>query len=188
MIIQVILSAVTSWQFNLICYLVFIVIFFQGYKLAVKNSKKDGASTILLQLIAGISVLVFLPFHTIKFPTDIKYWVLMFAACVFYALNDRLQTTVRKHLPVSTYSITGQLSTILIIVIGILFFKNPPVISKILGASLILFANSLLVYKKGGIKINKHIWLSALAAIAYSVGLSLDIGISNQFNYLYTLL
>ena len=91
-------SLFNTWWFNLIGYLIFVVFFCQFYKLAVKNAKKDGAATVLLQLLAGVSVLVLVPFLPITFPSDPKVYLLLIAASIFYALNDRLQTSARKNL------------------------------------------------------------------------------------------
>jgi uncharacterized membrane protein len=171
-----------TWQFNLVAYLVFIVLFFQSYKLAVRNAKRDGAATVLLQLIAGVSILLLAPLLALDFPTSPKYWLLIIIASIFYALNDRLQTTARKHLPVSTYSIINQFTTIFLIAIGLVIFKEPLVTTKLVGAGLILLANILLVYKRDGVKINRNIWVAILATLVFSVAISVDIGISKQFN------
>lgn len=171
-----------TWQFNLIGYLFGIVIFFQFYKLAVRNAQRDGAATVLLQTIAGISVLCLVPFLPIKFPSDIRVYLLLFLACIFYGLNDRVQTTSRKHLQVSIFSILGQLSTVFLILIGLVIFKEPFVLTKILGVGLILFANIFLFYKKGSLNLNKYAWMGVLATLLLSIALSIDIGISKQFN------
>ncbi len=176
------IDVINTWQFNLVAYLFFIVLFFQSYKLAVRNAKKDGAATVLLQLIAGTSVLMLAPFFAFEFPSDPNYWLLLLIACVFYALSDRLQTTARKHLPVSTYSIMNQFTTIFLIAIGLLVFREPLVSTKIAGAGLILVANLLLVYKRGGVKVDKNIWIAVLATMVFSIAISVDIGISKQFN------
>ena len=171
-----------TWQFNVVCYLIGVVIFFQFYKLAVKNAQRDGAATVLLQTIAGVSVLLLFPFLPIKFPSDIKPYLLLFLASIFYGINDRLQTTSRKHLEVSVFSILGQLSTVFLILIGLAIFKESFVLTKVLGAGLILFANILLFYKKGSLKLNKYAWAGVLATLLYTVAISIDIGISKQFN------
>ena len=176
------IDLINTWQFNLICSLIGIVIFNQFYKLAVKNAKSDGAATVLLQIIGGISVLCLLPFLPIIFPSDIKVYLLLFLACIFYGLTDRLETTSRKHLEVSVFSILGQLSTVFLILVGLIIFKEPFAINKILGAGLILFANIFLFYEKGSLKINKYILIGVLSKLLFTVAVSVDIGISGQFN------
>ncbi len=163
-------------------YLFFVVLFFQCYKLAVKRAKRDGAATILLQAIAGGSILLLAPFFDMSLAKESKYWILLFVACLFYALNDRLQTTARKHLPVSTYSIINQLTTVFLIFIGLTIFGEPVVPIKIAGTVLILIANLLLVYKKGGLKVDRNVVISILAILFFSIAISVDIGISQQFN------
>jgi uncharacterized membrane protein len=176
------MGILNTWQFNLIGYLFGIVIFFQFYKLAVRNAQRDGAATVLLQTIAGVSILCLVPFLPMKFSSDIRVYVLLFLACIFYGLNDRLQTTSRKHLQVSIFSILGQLSTVFLILIGLTIFREPFFLIKVFGAILILFANILLFYKKGTLTLNKYAWMGILATLILSVALSIDIDISKQFN------
>jgi drug/metabolite transporter (DMT)-like permease len=171
-----------TWQFNLLISLICAVLFSQFYKLSVKNAIKDGAVTIILQLIAGLSVLIWIPFFKLQFPTNISTYLLLLVAIVFYAINDRLQTTVRKHLEVSVFTIIKQLSTVFIIIIGLTVFREPLVITKIIGATLILLGNIFLFYTKKGFNVNKYVLLSIVANITFAIALSTDIGISNLFN------
>ncbi|HUV46820.1 MAG TPA: EamA family transporter [Candidatus Bathyarchaeia archaeon] len=171
-----------SWQFNFFAYLFFHVVFFQNYKLAVRNVKKDGVATILLQLIAGISILILGPLFSFSFPKSPRIYLLLTSACVFYALHDRMQTTVRKNLQVSVFSILDQLWKVFLIAFGLLIFKEPFVLNKILGALLILGANVYLSYRKGRFEFNRYVGLAFLAAFIFAWAMSIDIGISRQFN------
>lgn len=175
-----------TWQVNLILYYVFVVLYFQFYKLAVKNAQKDGAATIILQVLAGISILAVIPFFDIKFPVTVGTYVLLAAACIFYAINDRLQTTVRKHLEVSAFSVLSQLGTVFLLIYGFTFFAEPFVLTKVMGAILILGANVWLFYKP---KIKnelthefKYFLIGAIALLAFATAISIDIGISKEFN------
>ncbi|MDQ3098224.1 MAG: DMT family transporter [bacterium] len=171
-----------SWQSNLFLYYIFVVIFYQTYKLAVQHAIKDGAATIFLQLIAGLSCLFLIPFFPLKFSSGTAIWLLLVGACLFYALNDRLQTTVRKNLPVSTFSIIGQSTTIFLLIISVLFFNGSLGINKIVGAILIIVANIILFYKRDGIVLNKYFWLTLLASLSFAIAISIDVGISQNFN------
>ena len=173
---------INTWWFNIIAYLILYVIFTQFFKLATKNSKDDGALTILLQFLSGIIVLIFMPFFKFQFPSDIKTYIFLIIACIFYAIADRVNTTARRGLQVSTYSILGQLSTVFVIAWGIIFFKEEIIIKKLLGAFLILMGNVLVLYKKGKFEWNKYIIYSLLGNLAMSIGISVDVGISEQFN------
>ncbi|MFA6467029.1 MAG: EamA family transporter [Patescibacteria group bacterium] len=171
-----------TWQLYIVGYLVSVVIFFQYYKLAVKEAKNDGAATILLQVIAGLSILIFIPFFPIQFPTEIKFYIILSIASIFYALNDRLQVTARKHLEVSVFSILNMLKTFFLFVFGLLFFKENFIISKMLGALLILLGNGFLFYKKGKFKFDKYAIISIIATFIFAIAMSIDIGISKKFN------
>ncbi len=173
-----------TWQLNLLLFLIFNVVFFQFYKLSLQTVQKDGAATIVFQIIAGLSQLALIPLFIWKLPSAMSVFMLLGAACVFYTINDRLQTTVRKNLEVSAFSILSQLGTVFLIVYSFTIFREPVVMSKILGAILIIAANVWLFYKPGAGKfvINKYYILGSVALLAYATAISIDIGISDKFN------
>lgn len=106
----------------------------------------------------------------------------MILVSIFYALNDRINTTVRKYLPVSTYSIISQMTTVFLMVIGFVIFKEELLLNKIIGGGLIILGNIILLYKKGGFVVNKYFLLGILATFIISIAMSIDIGISAVFN------
>lgn len=170
------------WIFYVFLYVVLAIIFTQYYKIVTKTSKSDGTLTVLLQFIAGICALALSPFFKFTFPTDWKIYVLLGVACVFYAITDRVNTTVRSGIEASTFSIIKQLSTVFMIIAGLLFFKEEFVWKKIFGAILIIFSNILIFYQKGKTKLNRYVLLGILANITFSVALFLDVNISDHFN------
>ena len=93
--------------------------------------------------------IVFIPFFKFQFPDNLRTYILLGISCIFYAIADRVNTTARRGLEVSVYSILGQLSTVFVIAWGIIFFKEAIVIKKIIGALLIIFGNIAVLYKKG---------------------------------------
>ena len=175
------LAILNTWQFNVIGYLISIVVFYQFYKLAVKHAKRDGAATILLQFIAGITVLSLVLFVNWRLPKEPIIVFLLVVTCVFSAINNRLQTTARKHLQVSTFSILAQLSNVFLILFGLTIFSNPFVWSKILGAGIILTANIFLLYRGGKFEFNRYVAMAILASFVMAIALSIDIGLSQQF-------
>lgn len=176
------MNLLNTWQFSLFGYLVCVVGFYQFFKLAVRNAKSDGAAAALLQIIGAGFGLLMTPLLPIIWPSESKYWLLLIVACVFYALNDRLQTTARKHLQVSVVTILNQLSTVFLFTIGILFFREPFSLNKFLGVLVILAANVLLRYSKGKLEFNKYIGLAVLAIMSFAIAMTIDIDISRVFN------
>ena len=169
------------WFLFVVLYIILAVAFTQFYKIVLKTSKSDGTITVLLQFIAGLSALIFVPFFKLTFPTDWKVYLLLGIACIFYAISDRINTTVRRGLEASTFSIIKQLSTVFMILSG-LFFKEQFVLKKIIGAGLIIFSNILIFYKRGKQKLDKYVFLGILSNIAFSIALFLDVNISDNFN------
>lgn len=173
---------INTWWFNITIYLALYVLFTQFYKMATQKSKDDGALTILLQFLSGAIVLLLVPFFEIKFPQNVNTYIFLIIACVFYAIADRVNTTARRGLEVSVYSILGQLSTVFIMAWGILFFKEEIIIKKLLGTVLILLGNIIVLYEKGKFQWNKYILFSLLGNLSMSIAISVDVGISEQFN------
>ena len=171
-----------NWTIYLIAYLILGVIFDQSYKVATRNLKNAGALTILLEFIGTVTVLFAIPFFEMKFPTDPKGYIFLTLAIVFYAINDRLNTTVRSGMEASTFSIIKQLSSVFMIFAGILFFKEEFILNKFIGAILIILSNVLIFYKKERTKPNKYVLLGILANLFYAIALFLDVNISESFN------
>ncbi len=170
------------WFVFVTLYIILAVLFTQFYKIVLKTSKSDGTLTVLLQFIAGLSSLLLFPFFKFTFPTDWKVYLLLGIACIFYAISDRMNTTVRSGIEASTFSIIKQLSTVFMILAGLLFFKEEFVLKKIIGAALIIFSNILMFYKRGSQKLNKYVLLGILSNMIFSVALFLDVNISDSFN------
>lgn len=173
---------INTWQFNIVAFLFVSVIFTQYYKLAVTNIKRDGIALIILQCIGGISILVLIPFFPMKFSNDLKIYGLLLIAIIFYTINDRMQTTVRKNLEVSLYTILNQLSKVFLIIYGILVFKQEIVLLKLFGGGLIFFGTAALFYREGKFTFNKYVLLAVLASFFVATGITIDVGISTQFN------
>ncbi len=78
-------------------------IFTQFYKITTKTLKNAGALTILLQVIAGLTALLLCPFFEFKFPSDIKIYIMLGLSIIFYAISDRVNTTVRSGIEASKF-------------------------------------------------------------------------------------
>ncbi|NTW15119.1 MAG: hypothetical protein HGA38_01975 [Candidatus Moranbacteria bacterium] len=173
---------VRTWQFNIIALLVITVVFVQYYKLSVVGAKQDGAVLVVLQCIGGMSILVLMPFYPITFATDPGTYLLLLAAVVLYALNDRIQTTVRRHLDVSLFSILNQFSKVFLVLYGIFLFHQQIVSRRLVGGVLILLSIAALFYRRGKIHLNRHVLLSLLAELVIATAITIDVDISTQFN------
>ena len=171
-----------GWLIFVILYLFFYVIFNQTYKMATKSLTKPGALTILLQLISSLSILLLIPFFEMKMPNDPKIYLFLGLSIIFYTISDRVNTTVRSGIEASTFSVITQLSTVFMIVAGVLFFKEPFVLNKFIGAILIVFSNVLIFFKKGNGKPNKYVLLGIFANVCFSIALFLDVNNSDKFN------
>jgi len=170
------------WIYFVIIYLIAAVIFTQNYKIVLKTSAGKGAITCLLQFFSGIVALLTYPFFETKFTTNPKIYLFLGISLVFYAISDRLNTTIRKELEASTYSMMKQLTTIFMIIAGLLFFKEPFIQKKIIGATIIIFSNILVFYNPKNTTINKTILLAIISNLLSATSLFIGVSFSNHFN------
>lgn len=176
------MSILNNWLLYVILYIILATVFTQSYKVSTKTLKKAGALTVLLQLMAGLTVLALCPVFEFTFPSDIKIYIMLGISVLFYAMSDRINTNVRSGIEASTFSMLKQLSTTFMVFAGLIFFKEEFVLTKFIGAMLIIFSNVLIFYKKGKVEINKYIILGILSNIAYAIALFLDVNNSDNFN------
>ncbi len=172
----------SSWVTFIVLYLFFEVLYNQNYKKATKQAKKSGALTVLLELIGGISILVLCPIMGFSFPTDYKIWIFLGLAIIFYTIAGRLNTDVMKGVEVSTYCILRQIPTVFTTIGGVLFFGEDFVITRFIGAALIIISNIIIFYKKGDFTVNKYLLVGLLANLLTSIGRMLDISISDHMS------
>lgn len=171
-----------SWATFIVLYLFFEVLYNQNYKKATKHSNRNGALTVLLELIGGIMVLILCPFMGCFFPTDLKIWLFLGLAIIFYTIAARLNTNVMKGVEVSTYCILRQIPTVFTTIGGVLFFGENFVATRFIGAGLIVLSNVIIFYKKGDFSLNKYLLVGLLANLLTSVGRMLDISISDSMS------
>lgn len=172
-----------NWMVWVIIYLIIHVIFNQFYKISTKSLTKEGALTVLLEFTGAVTILLLSPFFDMKFPTDIKVYILLGLSIIFYTIVDRMNTTVRKGIEASTFSIINQLSTVFMIFAGLLFFKDPFILNKFIGAILIVLSNIIIFYKRGDEKkLDKYVLLGIIANLFMTVAIFLDVNISDNFN------
>jgi len=166
----------------IILYLIFAVIYDQVFKKLTKTMKNDGGMIVLLNILAGVTCLLLIPLFKIKIPSNKYTYIFLMLACIFYALNDRFDTTARRGIEASTHSMIKQLSTVFMTFIGIFILKEKLVINKIIGLLLILISNILVFYNKKTLNKNKYIIFGLLASIFTTIALLIDVNYSEQFN------
>lgn len=171
-----------NWLLYVIIYLVLMTIFTQSYKVATKTLKKTGALTVLLEMLAGIFILVLCPLFEFKWPSSISVYIMLGMSIIFYTIKDRLDTKVMSGIEASTFNILQQLSTTFMIFAGLIFFKEEFVLRKFIGAILIVFSNVFIFYQKGNIKFDKYVLLGVISNLLLTVALFLDVNNSDSFN------
>lgn len=172
----------TNWTVLVILHLVLATAYHQGYKLLTDRMVHPGALTVIIELTGGLCCLLCMPFFGMACPSRPSVYFFLLLACVFYALNDRLCTTVRRGMDSSVYTIIKQFSTVFMIFAGVFFFKEEVVLTKILGAFLIVASNVLVFFEKGKLRFDRYIILGLTASLCAAIALFIDVSYSEQFN------
>lgn len=173
-----------------ICYLVFALIFSQGFKKVNRTMKNASALTVLLELFTGLFAIVMSIFFKYTFPSDIKVYITLFVVTIIYAVTDRLNIEARYGLSPSNFSMLKQLSTVFLVIFGLVFLKEQLVFKKILGAIIIVVSNVMLaVNKDGKFEFNKYFLFCLISNFLFAVAMFINVNISSMFNIgIYTLI
>ena len=173
-----------------ICYLVFALIFSQGFKKVNRTMKNASALTVLLELFTGLFAIVMSIFFKYTFPSDIKVYITLFVVTIIYAVTDRLNIEARYGLSPSNFSMLKQLSTVFLVIFGLVFLKEQLVFKKILGAIIIVVSNVMLaVNKDGKFEFNKYFIFCLISNFLFAVAMLINVNISSMFNIgIYTLI
>lgn len=177
----------SKWQFWTILYLISAVLFSQCFKKANRSMKDATCLTLLLEGFTALFSLLLLFMFPIQFSTNIWTYIVLGIVCVIYAVTDRLNIEARYGLEPSTFSMLKQLSTVFIIIFGIIFKKQELVIHRLFGALIIVIANLLLAFNKGKFRFNKYFIMCIISNILFAIAMLINMNISSEFNVaLYT--
>lgn len=171
-----------NWKFWVILYLISAVIFAQAFKKSNRKMKNASLLTILLELFTAFFSIFFIPFFEFTLPSDISIYLILFVVVVIYAFTDRLNIEARYGLDPSVFSMLKQLSTVFLIILGFIFLKEPIILKKVIGSIIIIFANTLLAFDKGKLKINKYFIMSFISNFLFAVAMLINVNISSNFN------
>lgn len=175
------------WSFWTILYLICAVLFSQCFKKANKDMKNATHLTLLLEGFTALFALILVFFFPIQFSTKWETYLVLGIVSIIYAITDRLNIEARYGLEPSTFSMLKQLSTVFIIVFGILFMKHSYSLHRLLGAVIIVIANLLLAFNKGKFNFNKYFIMCVISNLLFAVAMLINMNLSSEFNIaLYT--
>ena len=183
------MNIMNYWETWVIIYLISAVVFAQSFKIANRKMKNAGSLTILLEVFTALFSILLIPCFKITFPSDIKVYLTLLVVTVIYAVTDRLNIEARYGLEPSTFSMLKQLSTVFLIIFGLLFLKEEFLINKFIGGIIIIGANLLLAYDNGKLKINKYFIMCFISNFLFAVAMLINVNISDYFNLaIYTII
>lgn len=183
------MTILNRWEVQVCIYLLSSTIFVRAFKSANRDMKDASCLTVLLELFTALFAILLIPFFEIKFPSDPKIYLILLITTVIYAITDRLNLEARYGLNPSTFSMLKQLSTVFMIIFGIVFLKEAMVPIKILGALLIISSNLLISYNHGKFEINKYFIMCFFSNFLFAVAMLINVNISDYFNLaIYTIM
>lgn len=168
--------------FVILIYIILATGLNQFYKLTTRTMKNAAAQTIGLQLVAGISCLLLMPFFEFRLPQNPLVYLFLGLSCVFYAINNFMIANVRKNLEASVIGILQQSYTVLMTLAGFALFNEQVTLFKILGIILIISGNVLVFWQHKKTNKIKYVWAGLLAYACNVVAGLIDVGYSGEFN------
>lgn len=183
------MTILNKWEVQVFIYLLSATIFVRAFKSANRDMKDANSLTVLLEIFTALFAILLIPLFEIKFPSDPKIYLILLLTTIIYAVTDRLNIEARYGLDPSTFSMLKQLSTVFMIIFGIVFLKEELVPIKIVGAILIIFSNLLMSYNNGKFEINKYFVMCFFSNFLFAVAMLINVNISDYFNLaIYTVI
>ena len=176
------MNILNNYIFWVILYVISAIIFAQAFKVSNSKMKDAGALTILLEVFTSLFAFILIPFFTIKFATDISVYLILLVVTIIYAFTDRLNIEARYGLDPSVFSMLKQLSTVFLLIFGFIFLKEKLILTKLIGAIIIIIANISLSFDKGKIKINKYFIMCFISNFLFAIAMLINVNISDNFN------
>jgi drug/metabolite transporter (DMT)-like permease len=177
-----------QWEFWVIIYLTSAVIFAHSFKKANRRMTNAGSLTILLEFFTALFAILFIPFFEFKMPYSISIYIILLIVIVIYSITDRLNIESRYGLDPSTFSMLKQLSTVFMIILGLLLLKEKFVLKKMIGALSIIAANVILAFEKGKLSFNKYFIMSFISNFLFAIAMMINVNIADNFNLgIYTI-
>lgn len=176
-----------NWPFWTVLYLVSAVLFSQCFKKANRKMKNATYLTLLLEGFTAFFALLLIPFFSFKISNNLITYLTLGIVSIIYAITDRLNIEARYGLEPSTFSMLKQLSTVFIIIFGIIFLKQHCIWYKLLGSGIIVIANLLLAFNKGKFRFNKYFIMCVISNLLFAIAMLINMNLSSEFNIaLYT--
>jgi len=176
------MSFLSNWKFWTIIYLISAVLFAQTFKKVNRKMKNASILTILLEGCTALLSLIFIFLFPFDFAKDIWTYLILFLVVIIYAVTDRLNIESRYGLEPSIFSMLKQLSTVFIILFGILFLNDKIILYKIVGAVIIVVANLLLAFEKGKFVFSKYFIMALISNALFAIAMLINVKISSKFN------
>jgi len=174
------------WAFTAIILLIGFYLF---YRVTLLKTKYEHTPPIIFQFIGAVLMLPVLflskePLPLISPSGNLQYLPLsMFLLSgLFYAIHDRAQATVRKHVDVAVSGVIDLSVHIFLILFGLIFLRENVTSQNVLGIVLIIIANFNIAYDFHKHKLNKYWPLGIIANLVYALGIIVDINLSSGRN------
>ena len=149
--------------------------------LAVKSRDPRAMSLVFNFIAAILATLIFFVTGSHKnfsLPTGYSAWITLAVACLMYGLYERGRFYAAKYLEASTLIIVLNISVVVAFIGSLFLYSEPLSLRKLIGATLILIALSLVSYNKKsfkrGSRVLKGIMIGFLISVFLGIGWMLD--------------
>lgn len=170
------------WIIYLIIFYISSTIYNQYFKIGLNRCNNINSYMCLISILTGLISLIFIVFYDINLNIKFNDIIVLIVICILYAITNRLNVLVRDNMEVSLFSVLRQISSVFMMSMGILFFKEKILLKEILGGILIILSNIIVLYNNKSKIHSKYILLGILSNLLFSIILFLNVDISRKYN------
>ena len=155
-----------------------------AWRIVIRKAKDNGndiAFTIIADSAGALTMLLFIPFFGLNFPSNSSIWVLLLLSGAIVAISDFLLIYSTKNADLADTSIMMPLSNVFILISSYIFLDEEINTQKYISVFLIVLGSIVCLYKGKKLYINKGVLAAILYGIVVSINFTIDKGISDQF-------
>jgi len=171
-----------SWHYFAIATVLFGSLSSIYMRKMMKNEDNDPVTfMIVFQFILTIITLLFALTQGFVFPPPQKVWLHFLLSAVLYACGSLFSFKASRHIPAGEMTILTAGSSIIAVILGVVFLHSTFSIWNMLGTFLILLSIYVL-YGNEKMKINKAMWFAIFSSVCYASASVNDIFIIKYYD------
>lgn len=144
-------------------------------RILIIDSKEPRAFSAVYNFLSGFFVLAFFAIDRFEWRPIPPFILFLTVLMIFaYGIFNRTEYTAKKYMEISLFTVVAKIATICTFALSIIFLGESISIKKLVAAFVILSANIMVFYRKGGLRLNKGLRYALIMSFFLGIAWTID--------------